>query len=73
MDKNKPIYVISGTDDPVGENAKGVKRLLDTYQQHDFKNITSKLYSGARHELFNETNRDEITNDLIAWIKATLA
>lgn len=72
MDKALPIYVISGTDDPVGENSKGVKRLLGTYQKHSFKNITAKFYTGARHELFNETNRDEVTDDLIAWVKRTL-
>jgi alpha-beta hydrolase superfamily lysophospholipase len=72
MDKTKPIYVISGTDDPVGEKSKGVKRLLNTYEKHDFKNITSKFYPSARHELFNETNRDEVTVDFIKWIKSIL-
>jgi alpha-beta hydrolase superfamily lysophospholipase len=72
MDKAKPIYVVSGTEDPVGENSKGVKRLLRAYEKHGFKHITNKFYPNARHELFNETNRDEVTNDLITWIKATL-
>lgn len=72
MDKTKPIYVISGTEDPVGENSKGVKRLLAAYKKHGFKNITGKFYPEARHELFNETNRDEVTNDFIAWVSATL-
>lgn len=73
MDKSLAIYVISGTEDPVGENTKGVKRLLAAYQKNGFKNITAKFYQGARHELFNETNRDEVTDDFIAWVKATLS
>lgn len=72
MDKTKPIYVISGTNDPVGENAKGVERLLATYQNHGFENVSSKFYPDARHELFNETNRDEVTQDFINWIKTTV-
>jgi len=72
MDKTKPIYMISGTEDPVGENGKGVKRLLARYEKHGFKNITGKFYPAARHELFNELNRDEITSDFINWVKATL-
>ncbi len=69
MDKSKPLYVICGTDDPVGEHSKGVKRLLDTYQKHSFKNVSQHVYPSARHELFNEINRDEITNDFIVWVK----
>lgn len=72
MDNTKPIYVISGTEDPVGENSKGVKRLLRVYEKHGFSNITSKFYPDARHELFNESNRDEITEDFIIWLNATL-
>jgi alpha-beta hydrolase superfamily lysophospholipase len=71
-DKAKPIYIISGTDDPVGENSKGVKRLLTTYERHGFKNITNRFYPSARHELFNETDRDEVTSDFITWVKNIL-
>jgi len=73
MDKTKAIYVISGSEDPVGENSNGVKRLLTAYQKHGFKHVTAKFYPGARHELFNESNRDEVTDDFIAWVKETLS
>lgn len=72
MDKAKPIYMISGTDDPVGEKGKGVQRLLTTYQKHGFNNISQNFYPEARHELFNETNRDEVTKDFIDWINTIL-
>lgn len=73
MDNCKPIYIFSGSEDPVGEKSKGVKRLLSVYKKHDFSNVTAKFYSGARHELFNETNRDEVTADFIKWVKSILA
>lgn len=67
MDKRKPIYVFVGTDDPVGEKTKGVRRLLAAYQQHDFNAVSHKFYPGGRHEMLNETNRDEVIKDLITW------
>jgi alpha-beta hydrolase superfamily lysophospholipase len=73
MDKSLPIYVISGSEDPVGEKGKGVGRLLKAYQKHCFSNITAKFYPGGRHEIFNETNRQEVTDDLLAWLKSILA
>jgi len=36
-------------------------------------NLTHKFYSEARHELFNETNRDEVTADLIGWLEQIVA
>ena len=32
-----------------------------------------KLYEGARHELFNETNRDEVFSDLVEWLGEKLS
>lgn len=72
MDKCKPIFVFSGTEDPVGEYSKGVNRLLAAYKKHKFTNVTARFYSGARHELFNESNRDEVTKDFIEWVEASL-
>lgn len=72
MDKCKPIFVFSGIEDPVGENSKGIKRLLAAYKKHKFTNVKARFYSGARHELFNESNRDEVTKDFIEWVEASL-
>lgn len=72
MNKDMPIYVFSGTDDPVGEKTKGVKRLLKQYEKHGFTSVTHKFYEEGRHELLNETNRDEVTADLIEWLKTVI-
>ncbi|HKP59229.1 MAG TPA: alpha/beta hydrolase [Polyangiales bacterium] len=66
--KQLPIYVFSGAADPVGEHGKGTKRLAEQYRRAGLTNVTLKLYASARHELFNETNRDQVTQDFIDWL-----
>jgi alpha-beta hydrolase superfamily lysophospholipase len=63
--KDMPIYVFSGERDPVGANIKG---LIGDLKAAGFTRLTTRLYPGARHETLNETNRDEVTRDLIAWL-----
>jgi alpha-beta hydrolase superfamily lysophospholipase len=68
-----PLRIIFGTDDPVGENGRGVARLLKILSDAGLNRITSQPYQGARHELVNETNRDQITADLIEWIHTVVS
>jgi alpha-beta hydrolase superfamily lysophospholipase len=62
-----PIHVVSGTHDPVGEDARGVERLLAIYRKKGLA-ISWKLYDDARHELVNELNRELVTKELIDWL-----
>ena len=62
------VLIISGTADPVGEFSKGVKKLEQTYLKQGVK-ASLKLYDGARHELLNETNREEVFEDILKFIK----
>jgi alpha-beta hydrolase superfamily lysophospholipase len=68
-----PVHLIAGDRDPVGEDGGGVRRLRDTYRQAGLTRVSLQLYPGARHELVNETNRDEVTRDVIAWIDDVIA
>ena len=63
--KDMPVYVFSGERDPVGAN---IKSLIDALKGAGFTRLTTRIYPGARHETLNETNRDEVTRDLIAWL-----
>ena len=63
--KDMPLYVFSGERDPVGANIKG---LISDLKAAGFTRLTTRIYPGARHETLNETNRDEVTRDLIAWL-----
>jgi len=71
--KALPLFLIAGTRDPVGENGKGVERLLRSYAAAGLTRVSHRFYDGARHELVNETNREEVTRDVIAWIEGVLA
>jgi alpha-beta hydrolase superfamily lysophospholipase len=66
--KALPVRVIAGTHDPVGEESKGVDRLLGMYTTAGMTKVSHRFYEAARHELVNETNRDDVTHDVIAWI-----
>src|SRR5271166_6925115 len=63
--KDMPIYVFSGERDPVGANIQG---LIADFKAAGFTKLTTRIYPEARHETLNETNRDEVTRDLIAWL-----
>lgn len=66
--KDLPIFIISGSKDPVGENGSGVQRLYESYKANNMRDVKIKLYQDARHELLNEINQKEVTNDIIAWL-----
>ena len=70
--KNLPIYIIAGTECPVGNKTKGIKPLIKRYKAYGIKDLTNKFYEGARHEIFNETNREEVFKDVINWLNAHL-
>lgn len=63
-----PIYIISGTHDPVGNYGKEITVLYQTYQKLGFKNVECTLYDECRHELLNELNKNDIMNDIYHWI-----
>ncbi len=72
IDKELPILFITGDQDPstlYGESAKLAKEL---YQKTGIKEVDLIIYPGARHELLNEINRDEVTEDIIDWINKHL-
>ncbi len=72
IDKNKPIGIFSGDNDPVGGNGKLVKKLYDQYKSLGVKDLTLKLYPNARHEILNETNRAEVYADFLTRLNGML-
>lgn len=65
--KKLRTLVISGEKDPVGGFGKGVRYVYDNLKKNG-SNVELKLYPEARHELFNEINREEVFSDLIRWL-----
>ena len=73
MNKDTPIYFLSGSQDPVGSMGKGVRKVEGMFRSAGCRDVTVKLYPGGRHEMFNEINRQEVFQDLLAWIERKLA
>ena len=67
-----PILITGGADDPVGGQA-GMNKLSAHYAATGHDNLDTRIYAGGRHEMLNETNRDEFTNDLLGWIAKQLS
>jgi alpha-beta hydrolase superfamily lysophospholipase len=70
--KGLPVYVLVGDADPVNDRLKRLTPLIDVYRQAGL-DVTLKVYPGGRHEMLNETNRDEVVSDLQAWLDRTVA
>lgn len=62
-----PILIMNGDADPIGGGAGG-RSLADRYRTMGLTDVELLVYPDARHELFNELNRDEVTADLLAWL-----
>lgn len=67
LDKRLPVMLFSGDMDPVGDYGKGVRVVYELLQQAGVEDVSLKLYSGGRHEMINEVNRDEVYADVLAW------
>jgi alpha-beta hydrolase superfamily lysophospholipase len=66
--KSLPVLMITGERDPVSEDGKTVRELEARYRANGMTDVTALYYADARHELLNETNRDEVQADVLAWL-----
>ena len=67
-----PLLLVSGSDDPLAGGGQLVEVLDQRYRDAGLVDVTVKLYDGARHEILNEINRDQVTADVVAWLDAHL-
>lgn len=67
--KGLPVLFLSGADDPVGEFGKGVRKIYEKYRAAGIQDVTLRLYTGDRHELLNETDREQVYKDLLGWFE----
>ena len=73
MDRTKPVYFMSGKEDPVGDYGEGVERAYKAFCDAGCTDVKMKLYPGGRHEMLNEINRDEVYRDILTWINSKLS
>jgi alpha-beta hydrolase superfamily lysophospholipase len=70
--RDLPVLLVAGDQDPVGDGGKGPRAVAQQYREAGLADVTCTIYPDARHEPFNETNRDEVTADVIRWLDAHL-
>lgn len=70
--KDLPMFILSGDADPVGQYGKGVFKVANYYDDIGLINIKTMLFEGARHELLNEINHEEVYHTIYNWIKGRL-
>lgn len=68
-----PILLVSGDRDPVGRNLEGLHLLEQRYREAGVTSLDTQYYADGRHEMLNETNRDEVTANLIGWLNELTA
>jgi alpha-beta hydrolase superfamily lysophospholipase len=69
--RSLPLYVFSGSDDPVHAAERNLKRLIAAYRDH-LERVDYRLYPGGRHEMLNEINRDEVIQDVVGWLDSVV-
>lgn len=67
-----PILITGGADDPVG-GERGMNELAARYKSTGHVSLSTRIYPDGRHEMLNETNRNEFTDDLLRWIAQNLS
>jgi len=63
-----PLLFIGGDEDPVGENGEAVKEVRGIYSGYAFVQLQYKLFKGMRHEVLNETKKQEVYDYILQWI-----
>ncbi len=67
-----PMLLLVGDDDTVGGERSALRLARSYVHRSGLRDVRLVVYSGARHEVFNETNRDEVIADLVAWLDERL-
>jgi alpha-beta hydrolase superfamily lysophospholipase len=71
LDRDIPILLAIGSDCALG-GEKSAKKLADAFLRKGSSDVELIVYQGARHEIFNETSKDEVMDDLVAWLAGRL-
>lgn len=72
LPEDLPVLIQVGEDDSLG-GRRSVERLARAYRQRSgIRDVEVHVYPGARHEVYNETNRDEVIGDLVRWLEVAV-
>jgi len=73
MRPDLPLYIAAGELDPVNANLALLNVVVDRYRAAGLTDVTVRTYPGARHEILNETNRDDVVAGILDWIDQVLS
>ena len=73
MPSDLPLYIGAGEVDPINGGLALLTPLTDRYAAAGLTDVTVRIYPGARHEILNETNRDDVIGEVVEWIDRVVA
>lgn len=68
--KQLPMYLFSGSRDTANAEGRGSTALAEYYRSHGMEKVSYRIFTQARHETLNETNREEVTEHFVDWMNA---
>jgi alpha-beta hydrolase superfamily lysophospholipase len=68
--RHLPVLMFAGTHDPVSRGGKGIEQLAACYRRHGAADVKTRLYPKGRHEMLNETSREQVYADVADWLLA---
>ncbi|MFN2360187.1 MAG: lysophospholipase [Marinobacter sp.] len=68
-----PIHLLAGDCDPVGEMGRGFSQHVTHLKAAGLNVASERLFPGARHELVNETNADEVWEHILQCLPGKAA
>jgi len=73
LPKQLPVYLFTGDRDPINAHLAQFHPLVQRLRDAGLARVETRIYPGARHEVLNEINRDEVMRDLVEWLAAVAA
>ena len=67
--KDLPIHIFAGDRDPVNNGLSWLKPVAERYRAAGIRDVSERYYKDGRHEMFNETTRDAVIADVVAWMQ----
>jgi alpha-beta hydrolase superfamily lysophospholipase len=67
-----PILITSGAEDPVGAWGEGVRKTFMVYSENTKCDVSIKIYDDDRHEILNETDKEQVYADMLEFLDSCL-
>ena len=67
-----PIYLLSGSEDPIGQQLQGIRTLIERYRQPGIRNISHDFSEGGQHEMLKELNSGQVRTNILVWLSSVL-